>query len=101
MRKIVIRMDAGYAGMDGTEFVLVPDDMTNDALSEYAYQRGLAHAEMYGIYPEADRPEDEDGEDDSWDSDDYSDNIEGWWEDYDPEKHDGLRCPGDESWSEI
>lgn len=54
------------------------------------------HAEMYGIYPENCRPDDLDEEDDDGDS--YSDNIEGYFEDYDPEKHDGLRVGGDESW---
>lgn len=102
MRKIVIQMNAGYAGTDSAEFVLVPNDMTDEELSDYAYQCGLAHAEMYGVYPEADRPDDFDEEEaDSWSSYSYSDNIEGWWEEYDPEKHDGLRVGGGDSWQEI
>jgi hypothetical protein len=98
MRKIVIGMDAGMAGTDSWEFWLVPESMTDDELSEMAWERGVQHAEMYGVYP---RHEYADTEDFDEDSDSYSDSIEGWWEDYDPELHDGHRICGDTSWQEC
>lgn len=98
MRKIVIRTFAGYVGTEGAEFVLVPDDMSNEELSDYAWQCGLLHAEMYGIYPSEYATED----DDEYEAGDkYSDSIEGWWEEYEPAKHDGLRVGDHESWNEI
>jgi len=47
---------------------------------------------MYGIYPEADKPDDYDEENASWRSDEYTDNIEGSWSVYNPDKHDGFSC---------
>ncbi len=92
-----MRLDAGFAGTDSAEFWLVPVDATQQEIDDLAWERALNHAEMYGIYPESERPnyciyyEEHDS---------YSDNIEGWFEDYDPEKHDGLRVGNDESWQE-
>ena len=100
MRKIVIGMDAGYAGTDAWEFYLVPDGVSDDELSDFAWQCGKDHAESYGIYPReeyADIAEyDEEDDDDC-----YSDNIEGWWEDYDPEKHDGHSIGGKIHWEQY
>lgn len=50
---------------------------------------------MYGIYPESGRGEDEE------DSDDYSDDINGWFELYDPEQHDGLRVGTEWQWKDL
>lgn len=100
-RLIVFSLDAGVVGTDGHEFDIFPDDITDDELNEEAWQRALNHADMYGIYPSGDRHEgDEDEEDDGWTSDQYSDDIEGCWEDFDPEKHDGL-VPGGGSATEL
>lgn len=96
MRKIAIGMDAGCAGTDAWEFYLVPASVTDDQLSDFAWQCGKNHAEMYGIYP---RDEYEDIEDN--DEDSYSDNIEGWWEEYDPEKHDGHTMGGTPEWQDY
>lgn len=92
MRRIVIGMDAGYAGTDSWEFYEVPEGISDDELSDFAWQCGLNHAESYGYYP---RP---DYETDDEDDECYSDNIEGWWEDYDPVKHDGHRIGGEIRW---
>ena len=35
------------------------------------------------------------------DEDSYSDNIEGWWEDYDPEKHAGHRVGSEIYWNKY
>lgn len=95
MRKIVIGMDAGMAGTDSWSFWLVPESITDDELSDFAWQCAKEHAEMYGIYP---RHEYEDTEDFDEEDESYSEGIEGWWEDYDPDKHDGRRIGSDRSW---
>lgn len=96
-RKIVIGMDAGMAGTDGWEFYEVPASLTDNQLGEFAWECAVSHAEMYGIYP-ADHYTDEEIEEDP---DAYSDNIEGWWEDYDPKKHDGHTIGGVPHWNEY
>lgn len=81
--------------MDGTENGTFPDDVTDDELHQEAWERALAHADSYGIYPEEDKPEYYNDEDEGdWHADQYSGNIEGYWEDYDSEKHDGLVAGG-------
>ena len=85
--KIIVSMDAGFAGTDAHEGYILSSDVTRQELEDFAWQRGVDHAEMYGIYPRSERGE-EDIDEDSEDS--YSDNIEGWWELYDAEKHEGL-----------
>jgi hypothetical protein len=96
MRKIVICMNAGMAGTDDHEFWEFPDSVTEEELGEFAWQRGKNHAEMYGIYPECEYDDDEiDADPDS-----YSDNIEGYCEDYVPEKHDGHTMTGVPNWNQ-
>ena len=97
MRKIIFHLDAGFAGMDGTENGTYNDDVTVQELDAEAWERAVQHAESYGVYPEEDKPDDWNEDDEGgWNSDQYSHNIEGWWEDYDPEKHDGLVAGGGE-----
>lgn len=98
-KKMVLHLNAGFAGTDATEFWKIPVNISENNLSNLAWERALDNAEMYGIYPENCRPDDLDEEEDGADS--YSDNIEGSFEDYDPEKHDGLRVGGDDSWQEY
>ena len=93
-KKMVLHLNAGFACTDATEFWKIPTNAMQSEIDALAWERALDHAEMYGIYPENYRPEDFDEEDE----DSYSDNIEGYFEDYDPEKHDGLRVGGGESW---
>ena len=95
MRKIVIYLHTGYCGMDSYEFWEVPPTATDDELYELCWQRAKDHAEMYGIYP---REEYVDTEDFDEDDESYSDGIEGSFEDYNPEKHDGHRVGSDTSW---
>lgn len=96
--KMVLRLHAGIAGTDSAEFFLVPAGIPQDELGEYAYRQAIEHAESYGIYPTESMPEDCDPDEE----DDYSDNIEGWFELYNPEEHDGLvtGC-GDIHWQEF
>lgn len=85
MRKIYFKYYTGYCGMEAAEVVEFSDNVTEEELNEYAHQGALDNAESYGIYP-TEYMENEEDED----SEDYSDNIEGCWEDYDHEKHDGT-----------
>lgn len=96
MRKIVLFLHTGYCGMNGYEFWEVSKTATDDELAELCWERAKEHAEMYGIYP---RDEYLDEPDFDEDSESYSDNIEGSFEDYDPEEHDGYRVGRDRSWS--
>ena len=95
-KKIVLFLHTGYCGMDAWEFWEVPEDATDDELDDLAWERAKDNAESYGIYP---REEYANMADDFEDDESYSDNIEGSWQDYDPEKHDGHRIGGDKSWS--
>lgn len=94
MRYIVFMLYAGMAGTDSAQFVEFEDYITDTDLNEESWQRALNHAAKYGVYPMCEMPEDYDEEEsdsDSWINDSYSESIEGYWEKYDPEKHDGLR----------
>lgn len=99
-KKMVLLLDAGCAGTDSAEFWLVPVTATQAEMDDLAWERALNHAEMYGIYPESECPDDWDEEEENMGSDSYSDNIEGYFEEYDPKKHDGLRVGNDKSWQE-
>jgi len=90
MRYIVFLLNAGTVGTDSAEFVEFDNTVTDDELSEEAWERAQNHAEMYGIYPMSSMPDDYDEETSDWRSDEYSDDIEGTWAEYNPEKHDGL-----------
>lgn len=96
MRKIVFFLNAGCAGTDEAQAWVFNKPITDDELSDMAWELAVAHAESYGIYPMSEMPEgyDEDSED-GWLSDQYNDNIEGYWEEYDAEKHDGRIVYGD------
>jgi predicted PolB exonuclease-like 3'-5' exonuclease len=89
MRKIYFKYSTGYCGMDSAEVAEFPDNVTEEELNTYAYEGALNNAEAYGIYPTQDYFVDNDEEDDDG-GDSYSDNIEGYWEEYNPEEHDGT-----------
>lgn len=95
--KIVFKAHAGIAGTDTCEFYILTTDMTDSQLSDDAHQFGISHAEGYGIYPE-----DEYSEEDVAESpEDYSHNIEGWYEIYNAKEHDGHRCGNDDKFTEL
>jgi hypothetical protein len=93
MKHYIVHMYVGYAGMDGYEALSMPDDATEEEIQEEAHYMALDHAESYGYYP-PDCDYDEEDEEDTWNSDKISDNIEGYAELYDPEKHDMHRAGG-------
>jgi hypothetical protein len=84
--KIVIGVFAGYCGTDSMNAYITSEDYTEEELSDIAWQEGLNHAESYGIYPPDDENESESGDEMG---DQYSDNIEGWWELYNEKEHSG------------
>lgn len=105
MRKIIFHLSTGYAGMDSTDNGTYPDDVTEEELNDDAWQMAVEHASSYGVYPETDlegvSDEDMAELEESGEIDNYTNNIEGWWEDYDPKKHDGLVVGGGEwKWRE-
>ncbi len=85
--KIVFRAECGV-GTHTCEFYITTEDCDDKYLSDYAWELGVSHAEGYGVYLTEDGCEDDDGE--------YHADIEGWWELYDPEEHDGKRVGGDD-----
>ena len=87
--KIVIGMGAGMAGTDSMEAFILTEDYTESELGDIAWQMGLEHASMYGIYPRYELEEMSEEDLAEVDEEDYSDNIEGWWEEYNEEEHEG------------
>lgn len=86
MRKIILRGSA--AKSVGTNFAQLeefPDDVTNDQLHEAAFQASIENAEAYGWSYTGSDEFIEDDEDFISDSE-----LDYYWEDYDPEKHDGI-----------
>ena len=100
--KIVIGVDAGFAGSDSMTAYILTKDYTDDELYDIAWHEALQHAEMYGIYP---RDEDfEDGEEDDGEGDQYSDNIEGWWAFYNEKDHEShclIGCDREVTFNEL
>jgi len=94
MRKMIVHLSVGFAGMDGYEALLVEDDATEEEIAQEAWHMALDHAERYGYYPTDDYSEDDEDGDDPWNRDSYSHNIEGCAEDYDPDRHDMKRAGG-------
>ena len=97
-RKIVLFLHTGYCGMDACEFWEVSDTTTEDELCALAWDRAKDNAEMYGIYPREEYCDEPDYDEDD---EQYSDGIEGSFEDYDSHKHDGYRVGSDQSWQEY
>lgn len=101
MKHYIVHMYVGYAGMDGHDLLSMPDDATEEEVQDEAHLMALAHAESYGYYPPSDEYPEEEEEEDDWESDQISDNIEGYAEPYDPDKHDMLRAGGGSFMDEI
>ena len=95
--RVIFGANAGQVGTDAYEFYVLTSDWPERQLSDEAWQFALTNAEMYGIYNRGDYSDEEiDGDDDS-----YSDSIDGWFEIYDPEQHDGFRVGGDTNFTEL
>lgn len=70
--------------MDTHELHAYDDDVTDNSISEDCYEAALNHADSYGYCEPYDYDEEED------EPEDISYGIEGWWEPYDPDKHNML-----------
>lgn len=92
MRKIIFFASLGYAGMDSFAKVEEFDPNTTDkALNALAYEYALEEAESYGIEPMENAEDDQEDEQTSCGRfNRFSDDIDGWWEEYNKEKHEGL-----------
>lgn len=75
----------------------VPADMSDQDLQDLAWDRAADYAESYGVYNPG-PAEDWDDLDEYEQADHDWSQVEGWWEVYDSEKHDGhlLYGNGDE-----
>lgn len=85
-RKIVVHTHTGYSGMDSHEFYEINSDATEEAISQFCWELAKDNAETFGIYPEEEMPDDISNDDTAQ----YSYNIEGYYEDYNSEIHDGF-----------
>jgi hypothetical protein len=99
-KKIVFHYHTGFCGSDGIDFVEYNDDTPAEQLDEDAWTGAVQHAESYGYYNLGDMDEEELKAMDEDSRDCYVDSIEGWWELYNPEEHDGL-VPGRSSALEL
>jgi hypothetical protein len=101
MRKMVLKLYV-MPQIRRYEFFLVPDDMTEKELDDYAWESAVQFAEGYGYYPTEWLAYDEydDGEQVEQ-SDNYVDSIEGSWQVYDPKRHDGFRTSNEIDWNKI
>lgn len=97
-KKMVLRVSAGV-GMDRNEFMLVPINITEEELGDYAWQEALEQGQSYGLEPDTHR--EFYSEEDCPDDESFTGDIEGWFEPYDPDEHDGLRIGGDTTWREL
>ena len=102
MRKVVVGVTAG-TGMNNWEFYLVDPKVPQAELEAFAEDAAIEWAESFGIENPGNCPDplDYDSEDayddavDEWEAQDHDWNqVEGWVEEYNPEKHDGYSMTG-------
>ena len=95
MRKIVFgwscSADCRLHGFHDAQ--LVEEFITDEELDTLAWELAVEESARYGHYPKGDG----DGDVDDEVEDDHYADIDGWWEDYMPEKHD-MKKPGGGKW---
>jgi len=95
-KRMVLFLHTGYVGSDAVDFYELNEDASEENMNEFAYEEAVSHAEKYGYYPpecldaDSDFPE----EDISW-------GIEGYWELYNPDKHDMFSYTGTPEFQEL
>ena len=94
MRKVIFRGSAKTVGTDYAEAHLYRPDVEDEVLNADAWQATVDNAEMYGWSLTAEECPDDDEDGDWYDNYCHGDELDGWWEDYNPEVHDELRCGG-------
>lgn len=102
MKKVVIKVSAGMAGTDHTYFYEVPEQVIGtEEFDDFCWQTGVDWAGSYGVYPEDADACFVDEDDERHFSSQYAGCIEGYYEIYVPEKHDGQRVGNDNSWQKY
>jgi hypothetical protein len=86
LRKIIFQGHADTVGTDTAEIIEFPDDATDKEISDCCDDWGHEMANMWdrGDYEEEGYETYEEG------YDDFLQQCGWWWEEYEPEKHDGL-----------
>jgi hypothetical protein len=84
MRKIMFRAYGDCVGTDFYQLEEFPDDVTEKELDDTAEDLGRSWVDCFG--PQTDL-EDFESEEDYWQ--DYYEQCGWWWEDYNPDEHDG------------
>lgn len=92
-KRMVLFVECGV-GTKQAEAYLVPEDADQKYLDDYSWERAVQHAESYGIYPKCDMPDDFDEEESDVLGEEYSEDIGGWWEEYDEDEHKGQLIYG-------
>lgn len=100
MRKIILRGSAKTVGTDFAEAALYPEGTPDSTLDSDCWYAAIDNAAMFGwdyvtsdYVPEEDF-ESEDDEYQFWDSICTDDDLNYYWEEYDPAKHDCIRMGG-------
>jgi hypothetical protein len=91
MRKIILRGYAKTVGTDFAEAAGFPEGTPDSVLDNACWQAAIDNAQMYGYDYVSDYWGEYDEDDDSLISED---DLGYYWEEYDPEIHDGHRMGG-------
>jgi hypothetical protein len=89
MRKVILMGAAKTVGTDFAEAAVFEDGASDDTITEAAWQASIDNAQMYGYEYSTNESEEDD-----YDSVIYDHELDYYWEDYNPDKHDDLRCGG-------
>lgn len=84
MRKIVFREHGPYCGTDDATLEEFPDGISDADLDQICLENLYEVAERWPPQEEGDFEDEED------DYQNHLDSCGSWWEEYDPEKHDGI-----------
>ena len=97
-RKIILRGSAKTVGTDFAEAALFEAGTPDSVLDQACWEASVENAAMYGWeYVDGNwEPESEDPEEqyEEWDSVCTDDDLNYFWEEYNPEEHEGLRIGG-------
>jgi hypothetical protein len=89
MRKIIgFFSNSKAVGMDGVEAFLFADNTSDDDIFKEVYHASCEWVENWFTLV------DECSDDEDDDKTIFPEEVEAWWEDYDPEKHDCLKAGG-------
>lgn len=91
--KYFLKYHTGYVGCDGYDFIELQEPWPVKEFDDAVWQAAVEHAGAYGIEPPPETYEDEDGNED-YSRDRYSDSIEGYAANYNPDLHDAHNIGG-------